>query len=377
VNLDIARYLVDCEYPMFTEISLYFVIDNVNSPFGKRCTCIHDPRIMGHHDSWLPHTEMQIPSLHTDVNVEIFYKKTMEDIHQGHPFGNVISLEKNDARNWSSLYSKICNMPYTSSNSIVIEERYQVAIALKMMGEVGKLDAYTTTHIVFNQVCMVTQCRAFRIPTNCAHETTMILNEITLNEYDETLSTDIFVHEITFSSNGASISTVKDAFLFFNLNPKTVQECTPKQAKKLMREQRVQQDGNDIVYPSRPFMLSRPQDRDAFQLTSMILRHRLENLCTEQIMDEALRCRTQARLIEIGTRLEVFFRRLVYNWRTWAWPVNKGREVATKDSPIPSTEANYDLPERNGLNYCGLVWESFKSTLEEVSDQIFVHQSFF
>jgi hypothetical protein len=218
---------------------------------------------------------------------------------------------------------------------------------------------------------MITQCRAFRIPTNhYPHKTTSILNEIPLNEYDETLSTDIFVHEITFSSNGASISVVKDAFLFFNLNPKTVQECSPKQAKKFMREQRVQ-DVNKIVYQSRPFILSRPQDRDAFQLTNMILYHRLENLCTKEIMDKALRCRTQARLIELGTELEVFFRRLVYNWRTWAWPVNRGREVATKDSPIPSTEANYDLPERNGVTYCGLVWESFKSALEEVSNQIF------
>jgi len=81
---------------------------NTFSPFGKRCTCIHDSRLAGSSPSWLPHTETQGNTMDTDINVDALHQKRLHEIFFGTPFGPAFSLERRDQ--WSDLYKIVCNI---------------------------------------------------------------------------------------------------------------------------------------------------------------------------------------------------------------------------------------------------------------------------
>ena len=52
------------------------------SPFGQRCSSIHDPRLTGYVSSWLPHTEVPISNLKTEVNIDSYCHSYFDNARQ-------------------------------------------------------------------------------------------------------------------------------------------------------------------------------------------------------------------------------------------------------------------------------------------------------
>ena len=141
---------------LFSRTILY-----AHSPFGKRCTSIHDPRVAGSSSSWLTHTETQGNTMSTDINVEALNHKFQHHLHHGTPFGEDFSL-KSDS--WSDLYKKVANLYYSkdgwidSSNSRrreVVSPIHKLQIALALRGDPEWLYRYRPQHMIMEELCMV------------------------------------------------------------------------------------------------------------------------------------------------------------------------------------------------------------------------------
>jgi hypothetical protein len=142
------------------------ILYSTTSPFGKRCSSIHDPRITGTTTSWLPHTETQGNSISTDINVDGLHQKRTHAILYGTPFGDQFNLDLDD---WADLYKLVCNTPggggklMRRRNTNAISELHKLQIALQMRGDAGWMYKYRPQHVVYKTLCMVVQKRAFRL----------------------------------------------------------------------------------------------------------------------------------------------------------------------------------------------------------------------
>ena len=189
-----------------------------HSPFGKRCACIHDPRVTGTVQSWLPITETQGNSIMTDINVEGLYQKRRFDILFGDPFVREHHHQENNesyhdwnghyntiSNDWSDLYNTIANIndyPKKSHNRRSgkrkhhIKEVHKVAIALQMHGETHRwMYKYRPSHTIFNELCMVLDKRAFRLDEDRAIP-------LSISKYRPGNPTHCIVREIAFGPDG-------------------------------------------------------------------------------------------------------------------------------------------------------------------------------
>ena len=180
--------------------------NNNDSPYGKRCACIHDPRVTGTVQSWLPITETQGNNIMTDINVEGLHQKRRFGILYGDPFvgeprmsaladfGGTGADRDCDGHhyNWSELYNMVANINNNiinnqqtgavrgsssstkhGSGNIAIHKRrhsqpvwevHKLSIALQIHGGTHKfMYKYRPTHCIFNELCMVLDKRAFRL----------------------------------------------------------------------------------------------------------------------------------------------------------------------------------------------------------------------
>jgi hypothetical protein len=155
------------------------------SPFGKRCVGIHDPRITGVTPSWLPHTETQGNSISTDINVDGLHQKRMHAILYGNPFGDQFSLELDD---WADLYKLVCNTTITNKRRRnTLSDIHKLSIALQMRRHSGWMYKYRPQHVIHNTLCMVLSKSAFRL------EKSGMAVPILFNKYKHSDSTHVLV----------------------------------------------------------------------------------------------------------------------------------------------------------------------------------------
>jgi hypothetical protein len=338
-------------------------------PFGKRCTGMHDPRVAGMYPSWLPHTETQGNTIATDINVDALHQKRLQTILQGNPFGNDFSL---DMDGFSDLYKLICNTAILKRRRNTLSELHKLQIALKMRGGPGFNYKFRPQHIIYDELCMVLQKRAFRLTDNDAIE-------IPLNSYNAKQSTHVLCREIAFGPD--SDPAVRGPSLWFNIMERDVTICTPQQAKRYRWKKAPTPNTkkNDevkkcSVFESREcIVMIRPLDNDAFQLTTDILRHRMEVLKTERLASLRDRFDSLKALELEKVRLEEVFRNQRLHWVTWMWPVSLGRDEVDETTPVPPVESHYvprikEASEGMVGSAVAPIWNSFASTISaEVS----------
>lgn len=243
------------------------------SPFGKRCSGIHDYRVSNlASQSWLPHTETQGNTIATDINVDGLHQKRLHTILYDNPFGDQFKLmsepgEENGGNTYDDLYGLVCRDATSlhgnfkkkdgwiagSSNGLKrgrqVHSIYKLQIALKLRGtDPDWLYKYRPQHIVHDELCMVLQKRAFRVTSNdhlnqtsnkpnalrqstssTATSTSSVV-EIALSEYNPRAVSNILVHEIAFGPD--SDPSVRGLALWFNIADTDITVCTPQQAKR-------------------------------------------------------------------------------------------------------------------------------------------------
>ena len=341
------------------------------SPFGKRCNGVHDPRAAGSQQSWLPHTETQGNTIATDINVEALHQKRLYTIQYNNPFGDLFHT---DLDVWEDLYKLVCNIPTTSRSRrrTSLAEHHKLDIAIQMRGPAEWHYKFRPQHIIYDELCMVLQKRAFRLTENGAIE-------IPLNAYNsKRFNNQVVVREIAFGPD--SDPTVRGVSLWFDIDDNDVTVCTPQQAKRYRWKKGFKNNNREQYSPrSSPFMpksstfdskdyfvMVRPLDKDAYDLTTNIMSHHLGVLRAERIA--TLRDRWEARLAlqcECD-KLKGSFENMKRHWQSWAWPINEGRAKVDEHTPVPPVDGKYnpantatDDEGNVGSPMVKRIWESF------------------
>jgi hypothetical protein len=356
----------------------------MNSPFGKRCAGIHDPRIAGIE----PHTETQGNTIATDINVDALHQKRLETILYDNPFG----AQASSCNNFESIYSLVCNTKNASDVKTKIKkpevaEHHKLAIALQMRGESDFQYKFRPQHIIFDELCMVIQKRTFRLTREGAIE-------VSVGMFSSHSAKDIVtVREIAFGPD--CDPSIRGVGLWFNISEHEVTLCTPQQAKRYRWKSRgslkqKDQEPNKISKcilssfdTGDSFIMIRPLDNDAYDLASAMLTHRLEVVLAEHTAVLSVRSKNLNELSNKRADLKTSFDNCMQYWKWWGWAVNVGRDGAAKeDTPVPKVDDEYVTSTAQSRNIdkqdnhapvTAAIWKGFVDTTfdedEMVSDK--------
>jgi hypothetical protein len=269
--------------PMHTPDFSYCSLLGIRSPFGKRCTGIHDYRVGSSvSQSWLPHTETQGNTIATDINVDALHQKRLHTILYDNPFGDQFLLIPQPMGNttmastpstWEDLYRLVCGggletgsrggrgiksvqLGWIAGGSKrgchrQVHPIYKLQIALKLRATDADWQyKYRPQHVVHEELCMVLQKRAFRVISNehgdsgrkedTFHDKPLLsmtiataissVAEIPLALFNPRLTNHILVHELAFGPD--SDPSIRGVALWFNIGESDVTVCTPQQAKR-------------------------------------------------------------------------------------------------------------------------------------------------
>lgn len=143
--------------------------------------------------------------------------------------------------------------------------------------------------------------------------------------------------------------SVRNVALWFGIDDKDVTLCTPQQAKRYRWKRGLNNNNKSEKQPSNSvfeylecFFMVRPHDRDAFDLTTRILKHRLGVLRSEHT-SESMRDRyeTLKALQMEKNQLQTLIEGQVNHWKRWAWPINDGRITVNDETPVPAVDSYY------------------------------------
>eukprot|EP00557_Chaetoceros_sp_GSL56_P000124 CAMPEP_0176500072 /NCGR_PEP_ID=MMETSP0200_2-20121128/13310_1 /TAXON_ID=947934 /ORGANISM="Chaetoceros sp., Strain GSL56" /LENGTH=1051 /DNA_ID=CAMNT_0017898623 /DNA_START=829 /DNA_END=3984 /DNA_ORIENTATION=+ len=287
VEMDRAGLVADIKayraYPCFSWVS------TGACPFGLRCSNIHDPRTAGSQPSWLPHCDIPVSNLSTELVVDKSHHRNMNIISQKNPIvQNLLwnerpSLKKNngneanhgvankDDAEWRDTYSLICNLANLNPNkepkmNIVaktkISELQRLCIVVDMSYDsVQSTDfLYKPKHLVYNELCMVLRTKYYCLLNPQDISGTFNINdcppihrfvkEISKQEYatakalyndDAVYKNDqvIIVQELAFGCVGEQSSRVS---LWYDLPEIT--ELSPQEVKRLKRNKQRNKGSN-------------------------------------------------------------------------------------------------------------------------------------
>lgn len=277
--------------------------------------------------------------------MEALHQKSLNTILYGNPFGDQVNVEKDS---WCDLYKLVCNIDYSKNGWIdkkrrftIINPIYKLQIALKLRGTADWQYKYRPQHVIHDELCMVLQKRAFRLTS------LMEAVEIPLGAYNSRLPDHVLVREIAFGPD--SEPTVRGVALWFNIDEDTVQLCTPQQAKRFRWKRGIKKEGDKKISASvfdvlDNFVMIRPHDSDAFDLSTDMMKHRLEVLKAERISNMKQRYEALRKLASKKKILQERFVNHKRDWIAWAWPINVGREKVDKNTPVPPVDGKYELP---------------------------------
>jgi hypothetical protein len=381
------------------------------SPFGKRCTCIHDPRIGGPQASWLPHTETQGNTIATDINVESLHQKRLNTIHYDNPFGvealtpipkgTTLPYNNEDLhlKQWNALYSLVTGSGVEgwvldnkqhrrSAKQIHPIVKVQIAIAMRQETTHDWQYKYRPQHFVHGEFCMILSTRAFRVDNveststkpirknrqkSSSNKKNVEMNvvEIPLSTYKSDSNRHIMAREIAFGPD--CDPSVRGVAIWFHIEDEDVSICTPQQAKRFrwkkgiknnkvaenpdcQNEQKNSKAGNKSpsIFDSQSILESypmvRPQDPVAYALVTDTLKHHLSVLRTERISN--MKERFEALKTDQSNEKELSnrFQKLRQDWIRWTWPVNAGRDCTDATTPVPPVDAKYEIKQISSLN---------------------------
>jgi hypothetical protein len=472
----------------------YYVI----SPFGTRCTSIHDPRTKANdpkHQFWLPHCVLETKNLATDMHIDWFKNYSFMDIHYGHTFGiesdsttfhagsgasggknknneqkqMILKLEDTVMNSFHEFYNAVIQRnatttPYGATDSVVTvishynhkkivseskqnstivagttdtisnnkkllteAQRIEIELAMRTVSSSSNnvfvynpidskgdthsdinstietdmnistaLYKYKPSHIIFNEMCMILQTRAFDIicdgrkNINEHYDNENTVREIDVSMYNRNNLNHVLVHDIAFGLPGSNNSGVvvngmtnennRPRALWFNIQPEDIHLCTLQErmnykrtCKKLEKMKKMQEMRNDSArvylnrhltfdiseeayqngFAEKPIIMNLPMDHDSFDLTNAVLKHRLSILKRSNQLD----------VDEELLRIEKKFNSLKSHLQKFCfWPVNDGREIVDDKTLVPEADDTYSVPivrTKDEFTFHGKIWDSF------------------
>jgi hypothetical protein len=317
----------------------------------------------------------------TDVNVESLLQKRQHEILQGHPFGNQFFLQGDS---WSDLYKKVCDINFAPKRHRPNRPRsapaiVKLQIAILMRGTDADWQyKYRPQHVIREEHCMILQKRAFFVTSN------MEVKEFAVSSYNPHISSHVLVRELAFGPD--SESSVRGVALWFNIREEDVSQCTPQQAKRFRWKRPAMNENESTGKQAKPsafdslesFVMIRPHDKDAFDLATDMMKHRLAVSHAERNTNMRYRFEKLKELEKQKLLLKESFENQKRHWLAWAWPSNVGRGHVDYQTPVPPVDGRYNFrEEKKGNNSeenvqlganARQIWESFSEMDFEETD---------
>lgn len=367
-------------------------------PFEDRCESIHDPRLTGNWNYWLPHCKRSVKSLDTSSNIDYHWFSRMLTLHHGTPaekhLQKVLNDEKNGIDRWNDLYKEICNIKSQSeSASDELKGRFNntltycqmLQIVLKLRQDFSHLNRrkFLLTHIVHGEPCMVVQSRYFELISRTC------VRELSATSYNSKNGKHINVHEIAFGFIGENC---KPAGIWCGIKNEDIISCTEQQMKRFKRtkvkftnckidENKSREFPSDslekfVSCGNRPFYMTYPADKDCFDLFTNVI-----ELCLKQVelITSHLSKENKKKIESIFNvqylLLKKKYQSLENHWSLFTWPVNHGREIVDETTMKPDVDVHYNIPEktsnkppgRSSLHSNARIWNSFCSTISHMN----------
>ncbi len=366
---------------------------------------------------WLPNCALKSTHLETNVHVEWFAKDIFALSHYGHPFGKDRNPSMPILESFTNFYNLITNRDKVHQPSTcppvskldncthellpslhpkkVISESQRLQIALSMRHDYSIIKTvyrYQPTHKILNEICMLIQTKAFIVGNKSSNVAPLPLSDFCPNNPNH-----VIVREIAFGP--LSSPSDRPLALWFNIPNDHVEECTPKEMLRLKRTERKLMDKKkiaaqkkvvvggslfsgratyaDITGPhsksycdvpisfedtnpniEKKFDIYAPTDKISYELSSDILKHRV-NILTKDCGDN-----------EDLKHLKKRFYAMKYHFSNLSWPINEGREIVDRTTPVPRVDTQYTVPETTAgvKGYeAKMCWKSFANTLSKFS----------
>jgi len=261
-------------------------------PFGQRCVAIHDERVKGM-DSWLAHREVPLVGVDTTVNVDRYYYKHVQTVHQSSPLGY---------SDWKEIYNEICGRK---------EEELEIVFhILKSL----KMDyIYNPSHTLDGIPCMLLKKLYF------------ISNKNGVEEVPEEEKNTTSAHLLVFGPMDEP--NVERPSIYLNIPQDTLKPCTESQAKRLRRSKTTPSMMNTTQSKlGVPIYLPQYID-DAKDLVMGMYQHRLTS--KDKFIARAERMQFQHSFCVLKDGMEKYH----------TWPAQEGE--INKDTLIPSCDQKY------------------------------------
>jgi hypothetical protein len=295
----------------------------------------------------------------------------------GNPFGGDFSI---GFHSWDDLYKLVTNTtPSNKRRRNTLPEIQKLSIALQMRGGHQWMYKYRPQHVIFQDLCMILDKRAFSFEFDNAEAV-----PISISKYRPGNPKHVIVREIAFGPD--SDPTTRGVALWFNIPENEVIECTAQQAKRFRWRKTSKSEDDKIdqktsVFDSREcFTMIRPHDSDAFNLATGILKHRYEMLKAERLSSLRARSAALTKLNQEHDALHEMFSNCRRHWVAWTYPINEGRLPFDDDTPVPPVDAEYNpivdvkcidpmgITHKTNDNISGSasqkIWRSFITSLE-------------
>lgn len=369
--------------------------------------------------------------------MESLHQKRLNTILYSNPFGieelsPIDEIGKNRGeflkKQWNFLYNLVTDSDskYNSEGWMLdtkqrrcgkhVHPIIKLEVAIKMR-EASGCDwhyKYRPEHFIFNEFCMVLSKKAFRIINNeqskkktrnqrnvTKSNKDMEVLEIPISSYNPNYTNHLIAREIAFGPD--CDPAVKGVSLWFHINEEDVSVCTPQQAKRFRwkkgmkhnksesvndNDEKGEKSAFDLTSGPESFPMIRPQDPDAYNLVTEILKHRLSVLRAERLSNMKDRFESLKSLEVSKKFLEERFISLHRSWGEWSWPTNVGRNSVNRNTPVPPVDAMYQIDTEkshhkgakindllecrkdNKVNYTvgssvKRLWESFVTTIPD------------
>ncbi len=366
-------------YNIFSHSSCH---PSYNSPFGERCTAIHDERIKGAKDAWVKHCRYYQESVPTEVHVDYnCYGKTSE-IHYGDSLGSQTQDMFKSFESFSNYASNKTprellfgpaaihrNQHWNNKESLTLSQRLHIACKMSENCADSRSDfKYKPSHIVCNNVCMIVQERAF-----CKAVGSYLMEEVPMSRTssrtnhrlprgDRSSSVKLasspkiyVVREIVFGHPSSTDDAQHPPALWINTPEDVIIKADLATIKKNSKnKERGRERCLMRKHDEPPFRLFYSSNTGVQQLIGDVLRNqfRLSFFHDNDILNEETKI------------LKTKFTALVKVLKASHWPVNKGRNVDDLDIPLPPVNGQYcvDVTTKND-RHLGRLWDSVISNV--------------
>lgn len=367
------------------------------SPKEGRCKCIHDPRVAGEEEWWLPQKHI-LPSTKKDesdskpprpwetkgFHLDFFQYDSFVTSHYplglkelAEDFENPVDNPTKISVLWERFCSTVCNLEDdhllpSRTPTTILTEAQKLSMVLQVIPHKYDSDShylYRPTHTIYNENCMLVSTCAFDVSSAGPPR------KIKEDSYDSSNKYHYKVRHIVFGPRSGTGK--RQASIWFDIPDEEIHledgpscriatksvSSSPMTVMNFPHLNNVRKSFTDASsLLEKPFVLKLlAHDKQYFQLVLNVLKWRMTCLYSN---DHSMKANKA--IVEDQSLKETFVG-LLTNWVAInSWPINSGRAVVTPETLVPLANSEYRVPEASPAhNFYSNVWGPFVTEVSQ------------